>query len=118
MQNLGLLEASEARVTPDSLVCLIVDDIGVSPSMSGSISLNTEDDVASRPLMHSESFMGAVKVIKGLMPSGDNNNPVALELSPCVRWPSGFMEFKGHGGGTPPVITGDRRNVVAKISCQ
>ena len=91
--HVSFIVGGAARIdanTPDSLVCLVVGDIGVSPSMSGSISLNTEDDVASRPLMHSESFMGAVKVIKGLMPSGDNNNPVASVAS-------GFMEFKDTG---------------------
>ena len=74
-RSLWAIRPEETANAPDSLVCLIVANIGVSPSMSGSISLNTEDDVASRPLMHSESFMGAVTVIKGLMPSGDNVEP-------------------------------------------
>ena len=94
--------ARDSANSPGSLVCLVVGDIGVSPSMSGSISLNTEDDVASRPLTHSESFMGAVKVIKGLMPSGDNVNPVATVTS-------GFMEFKD---------TGRLRPSERSISCQ
>ena len=69
--------------TPDSIACLVIAEngLGISPDMSGSVALDTEDDVSSRPLSHSSSFSGAVSVAKGLMPSGENINPTATVAS-------------------------------------
>jgi hypothetical protein len=72
------------RVPGNSIAILDIDQIGVSAA-GGGVTMMVTDESGS----HSASFSGAVNVVKGLKPGGENNSPTATVASKFLSFDSG-----------------------------
>ena len=73
-----------------SIVCLYLTDVGVSTSRMGGVTFNMYESGSGNFLGEkSVSYSEAVSVAKGLMPGGENINPMALVSSSFLSFDTG-----------------------------
>ena len=85
-----------------SIVCLYLTNVGVSASRMGGVTFNIYESGSGNFLGEkSVSHSGAVSVVKGLMPGGENIDPMALVSSSFLSFDTGQRATVGKFDITP-----------------